>query len=75
MGKMSFLLLDTWEHILSSNSLFVQMCMIMKENTDVDVAAATIHLIGEQSIVYEFFFCLRFFPAFLVWTDELLWTG
>lgn len=41
----------------------------MKENTDVDVAGATIHLTGEQSIVYEFFFCLRFFPAFLVWTD------
>ena len=33
----------------------------MKENTDVDVAGATIHLTGEQSIVYEFFFCLRFF--------------
>ena len=41
----------------------------MKENTDVDIVAATIHLTGEQSIVYEFFFCLRFFPAFLVWTD------
>ena len=41
----------------------------MKENTDVDVAGATIQSTGEQSIVCEFFFCLRFFPAFLVWTD------